>query len=41
MQNSVLLKDTQLSLTEACLRWLFLFISPSASPHQQKEMTEV
>lgn len=26
MQNSILMKDTQLFLTEDCLSWLFLFI---------------
>lgn len=29
MQNSILMKDTQLFLTEGCLTWLFLFICPS------------
>ena len=29
MQNSILMKDTQLFLTEGCLSWLFLFIYPS------------
>jgi len=29
MQNSILMKDTQLFLTEICLCWLVLFICPS------------
>lgn len=29
MQNSILMKDTQLFLIEVCLCWLVLFICPS------------
>lgn len=29
MQNSILMKDTQLFLIEVCLCWLALFICPS------------
>ena len=29
MQNSILMKDTQLFLIEICLCWLVLFICPS------------